>query len=299
MKKSQRKSWNMQNRMRYVLGLLVSLVVVFVRQGGLSGIKLGMDLAGGVRLTYLIDYAKYDAQYTDPNELAAAKKTARDIITVQIDNRISQLGVSNYNATTQLIDGKEYMVIELGGVPDIDAAKEVIGKTVELEFGLENDTSDPSAVALQRQSLADSLWEQASEGTSLEQLGKTNGIKGVSYFLLSGTIEQMPTLYQETDLLSTLSTGAIAPTMAEGIFQDYPDDLEQYGYIDQSGYTITRLVDREIQTIQEYTDEAFVAQVPEAALVATSSPARTQTGVAYYEDDMLIYPVGEVLPYQS
>jgi hypothetical protein len=72
-----------------------------------------MDLAGGVRLSYLIDYSKYEEQFTNDLELQAAKQQARDIITVQVDNRVNQLGVSNYEAYTQIIDNNEYQIIEL------------------------------------------------------------------------------------------------------------------------------------------------------------------------------------------
>jgi preprotein translocase subunit SecD len=234
MKKTNKSSVIIPKRIWYAIGILVSLFIVFIRKDGLGGIRLGMDLAGGVRLTYLIDYAKYDAQYTNPNELIGAKKNARDIITVQIDNRISQLGVSNYDATTQFIDGKEYMVIELGGVPDIDAAKDVIGKTVELEFGLENNVIDAAIVATERQALANALLAQVTEGASMEQLGATNGLNGVSYMVLSGTLGQMPTVYQNSDILDTLTPGTIASEIVEGIFQEYPEELAVYGYEDQS-----------------------------------------------------------------
>lgn len=285
--------------MWYVMGLLVSLFIVFIRQGGLSGIKLGMDLAGGVRLTYLIDYSKYDAQYSDPNELIAAKKNARDIITVQIDNRISQLGVSNYDATSQLIDGKEYMVIELGGVPDVDAAKDVIGKTIELEFGLENNAIDAATVASERQKLADALLTQAVEGAAMEQLGATNGLNGVSYMVLSGTLGQMPTAYQNSDILDRLTPGTIATDMLEGLFQEYPEELAVYGYEDQSWYTITRLIDRTTETLSTYDSASFLAQVPDATRTAVPNPQVIQTGSAYYTGNTLIYPLGEILPNQS
>ncbi|USN56437.1 MAG: SecD/SecF family protein translocase subunit [Candidatus Peribacteria bacterium] len=184
-------------------------------------------------------------------------------------------------------------------MPDIEAAKNIIGKTVELEFGLENDVIDAAAVASERQALAESLLQQATEGVSLEQLGSTNGSKGVSYLSLSGTLSQMPTLYQESDILDTLATGTLSTTIAAGLFQDYPDELAQYGYADQSGYTITYLVDRAVQETNSYDSAAFLAQVPDATLVTITNPTNIQTGTAYYADGKLVYPMEAVLPNQS
>ncbi len=284
-----------QNRMWYVLGLLVSLFLVFIRRGGIGGIKLGMDLAGGVRLTYRIDYTKYKDQYTNANELAAAKKNARDIITQQIDSRISQLGVANYEAYSQLIDGKEYMIVELGGVSDIDAAKAVIGKTVELEFGLENEKKSSPDTDKARAQFADDLLNRVrtDKTTSMEQLGKLNGSNGVKYGVYTGELAFLPTIYQKQPILAKLKDGQLADTVAHGTFFEVPEEFKTQGYKDQKGYVITRLVNKKTTQRPTYNVMTFRASVPDAKIATVKTQA--QTGVATYIDGKLIYPVGPVL----
>lgn len=119
-----------------------------------------MDLAGGVRLTYKIDFSKTEQLYADQSSaLMQAKKTAQDIILKNIDKRISALGVSDYNAFVQKLQDGEYLVVEIGGVQDMEAAKKLIGKTVELEFKVPNDEQKASdEVKAARQSLAENLF---------------------------------------------------------------------------------------------------------------------------------------------
>jgi preprotein translocase subunit SecD len=56
-----------------------------------------------------------------------------------IDGRISRLGVSDYRSYTQQLNNETQLVVEIGGVVDLDQAKEIIGRTVELEFKLPNE----------------------------------------------------------------------------------------------------------------------------------------------------------------
>jgi preprotein translocase subunit SecD len=230
----------------YILGAIASLLIIFVWKDGLNGIRLGMDLAGGVRLTYHIDYTKYEQQFTNDTELQAAKQQARDIITSQIDTRISTLGVSNYEARTELFDGKEHMVIELGGVPDVDQAKNIIGKTVELEFALANDEEASPEQLAQRRAIAQDILEKAKQDPTTLAQTANRSIEAISYYSFSGlAIEELPTIYQDTVSLDGLTPGDVSATVSEGIFQDFPEELASYGYLDQEGYTITRLISTE------------------------------------------------------
>jgi len=50
-----------------------------------------LDVSGGSRLVYQIDYTKYKQLYTDPAQLSAMKKKIEEIILKNIDKRISAL----------------------------------------------------------------------------------------------------------------------------------------------------------------------------------------------------------------
>lgn len=115
---------------------------------GIFSFRKGLDISGGTKLTYRVDYSKYQEAYKDPMELKSVQSTVQNIIVQNIDSRISKLGVSDYKSYTQQLDDETQIVVEIGGVADLDQAKEIIGKTVELEFKLPNEASDLSGARL-------------------------------------------------------------------------------------------------------------------------------------------------------
>ncbi|MEF2175876.1 MAG: protein translocase subunit SecD [Candidatus Absconditabacteria bacterium] len=129
---------------------------------GYSTFKKGLDIAGGVRLTYKVDFSKYKETYKDEFEYNKMKNQAVDIILANIDGRISKLGVSDYSANLQNINGEDYIIVEIGGLKDIEQGKEVIGKTVELEFKLPYQDANTKTSESDRKSLAEGLLQTIS-----------------------------------------------------------------------------------------------------------------------------------------
>lgn len=103
----------------YGIGFIISLGIIFglgksfneqtqkttttFTTNGITQFRKGMDIAGGVKLTYKVDFSKYDQIYTLPAERDLAKRQAIGVILKNIDNRISALGVSDYSARQQNI----------------------------------------------------------------------------------------------------------------------------------------------------------------------------------------------------
>jgi protein-export membrane protein SecD len=141
---------------------------------GLDGWKYfrkGLDVAWWVRLTYKIDFSKYNEIYKDsPVELASIKRKVLEIIKRNIENRISKLWVADYSIRTLLIQWQYYLQVEIGGISDIDYAKSIIGKTVELEFMLPFSWSLTKDIVLQRRKLAENILKQiVNSGVSMEK----------------------------------------------------------------------------------------------------------------------------------
>ncbi len=88
-------------------------------------IPLGLDLQGGVRLVYQLDISKLPDE-SDPTIRQAVEQNI-----VVINNRIDALGVANAIVRRQ---GREFIVVELPGVYESEAARGIIGKTALLEF---------------------------------------------------------------------------------------------------------------------------------------------------------------------
>lgn len=80
---------------------------------GATQFSKGMDIAGGVSLTYKIDLSKYRQVYTDEQEFFQVTRGIKDIILQNIDKRISALGVSDYTSYIQSLDDGEYVVVEI------------------------------------------------------------------------------------------------------------------------------------------------------------------------------------------
>jgi len=86
-------------------------------------INLGLDLQGGMRLVLELDASK----------VGVTDKDLLDRAYTIIENRINALGVAEPTIQKQ---GKDRIIVELPGLKDEKAAKNVIGRTAQLEFNL-------------------------------------------------------------------------------------------------------------------------------------------------------------------
>lgn len=138
--------------------------------------KKWLDVAWWVRLTYRIDYSRYEQIYQDEQRLEEVKSNVESIILQNIDDRISALGVSDYSSYIQSIWEEDYVVVEIGWVQDIDAAKDIIWKTVELEFKVpfeDEDRDDETKDS--RQLLSEEFLTQlVNEESSFEEIYQEN-----------------------------------------------------------------------------------------------------------------------------
>jgi len=87
-------------------------------------LNLGLDLQGGMRLVLEIDRSKLENK---------EDKDVLDRAYTIIENRINALGVAEPSIQKQ---GRDRIIVELPGLKDEKAAKEVIGRTAQLEFNL-------------------------------------------------------------------------------------------------------------------------------------------------------------------
>ena len=87
--------------------------------------NLGLDLQGGVQLIYEIQ----TDQLGDKLPQQAQEET-----TDLISRRINSLGVSEPQIQSTKIQDKYGVIVELPGIKDINAAKDIIGKTAQLKF---------------------------------------------------------------------------------------------------------------------------------------------------------------------
>lgn len=232
---NERKGW-----MTYVLVLLLSLFVIFfvgrsvnpqtgvaktiLTPNGITHFRKGMDVAWGVRLHYKIDLSKYRTLYPNQQEYASVTRSVQDIILQNIDTRVSKLGVSDYSTYIQTLNDEQYVIVELGGVHDLNQAKQTIGKTVELEFKTMYQ-GDGTEVREQRQLLAEDLLKQAVANPILMQPSTANRESDAVFFQRHEKVplSSLPQIYQENpQLLEERQPGQVYPTLVEGVYMTVP-----------------------------------------------------------------------------
>lgn len=97
-------------------------------------VHLGLDLQGGSQLDYKIDLRKVPEA-----DRASIVEGVKNVI----NRRVNSLGVSEPNIYTSSIGDEEHLVVELAGIKDLNEAKKVVGKTIQLEFKEERAKEDP------------------------------------------------------------------------------------------------------------------------------------------------------------
>jgi protein-export membrane protein SecD len=110
----------------FILIIGVSFYYIF-RDSISNSIKLGLDLKGGTQI--ILKPVGEEAEDITPEKLNHTMDIIRD--------RIDRLGVSEPLITKDQVNN---IVVQLPGVEDPDSAKEIIGKTANLEFRLVRGT---------------------------------------------------------------------------------------------------------------------------------------------------------------
>jgi len=167
-----------------------------------------------------------------------------------IDSRISRLGVSDYKSYVQNLDNQNYIVVEIGGIADLDQAKELIGKTLELEFKLQNPNKPTPATFAARKALANQVFaEITKDPENIQKMLEGRMSENIYHNIFTGnTLDQLPDLYKKNPkLLNDAVTGKIYGPI-EGnyttIYQQSDNALSQGTGVALDGYTMFRLLDK-------------------------------------------------------
>ncbi len=118
-----------------MLVVLAALILAFqsIRLGGFErggdtplGLKLGLDLQGGIHLVY-------QAKLEDPvtGEFTVPSSAQMESLKASIERRVNRSGLGE---PIILILGEDRLLVQLPGVEDITRAKSIIGETARLEF---------------------------------------------------------------------------------------------------------------------------------------------------------------------
>lgn len=198
--------------------------------------RLGLDLAGGSHLVYQADTSSVTG-----GDVAAAMGSLRDVV----ERRVNLFGVSEPIVQTEAtFSGDHRLIVELPGVTDVNAAIQIIGKTPQLEFRLEQSDASTTTVlylatgvtgaSVQRAQL--SFQSPAGGGTGIQepvvvlyfntegaklfqQITKDNVGKVLAIFL-DGQAISLPVIQQEISGGQATITGNFTPEEAKQLVRD-------------------------------------------------------------------------------
>jgi len=228
---------------------------------GVSEFRKGLDVSGGTKLAYKISYDKYEGIYTNPAELAAVKKTIETIILKNIDNRISKLGVADYKSYIQTLDGQNYIVVEIGGIADLDQAKEIIGKTVELEFKLQNKAPiTPASIAARKDVAQKILSEAIVDPTVLSKSVQGRASENIFANYFSGaTLAELPEIYKNNpQYLDSLKSGQVSNVLLDGKYTTVQTQTKVWSTgVTLNGFVITQMIQKGSKTLSGKTETTY------------------------------------------
>ncbi len=228
---------------------------------GLQYFRKGLDVSGGTRLTYKIDYDKYEEIYKGKTaQLKSIKQNVENILFKQIDKRISSLGVADAKVYKQLMDGKAYINVDIGGISDLDQAKGIIGKTVELEFRLPVEGKPSAKEKLEREALANKMHKELSTNPEkFTELSENKGSQSIYYTHFTGvSAEQLPPMLQNNiQLIDGLKKGQVASKLLSGVYTyaQVSAGSGQIGLEPVSGYGVVLLNDKKEVSLDTITSK--------------------------------------------
>lgn len=224
-----------------------------------------LDVSGWTKLVYKISYDKYEEVYQWA-ELDAIKKTIENIVLKNIDNRVSSLWVSDYKAYAEIMDGAHYIVVEIWWIADLDQAKEIIWKTVELEFRLPNTVEITPEIIKERSNSAIALRDEIMlTNWEIEKLASNRGSEWIIYTHLTWiSAWDMPEVVRDNISLLDTEIWTISP-IVEWVYetlsyQDLSWILQQEVY---SWFTFLRINDRQEVSIEKATANDIINVITE------------------------------------
>lgn len=148
--------------------LAAKALLILAFAGGLSyfdsvsEFKLGLDLKGGTQLDYAIDLTQVEE--ADKIQLVEGVKEV-------IRRRVDGLGVSEPNIYTSNVGDEYHVIVELAGITDLEEAKAIVGKTIQLEFKEEEPNPDDTAQVVWAESAAETFLSEVKGGADFAMLG--------------------------------------------------------------------------------------------------------------------------------
>ena len=129
-----------------------------------QSVHLGLDLQGGTQLDYKIDLRKVNEE---------DKEQIIEGVLEVINKRVNGLGVSEPNIYQSQVAEEEHIIVELAGIQDLEEAKNIVGKTIQLEFKEQGDENLSGENINEIENNANALLTRILDGEDFSTLGAT------------------------------------------------------------------------------------------------------------------------------
>jgi hypothetical protein len=193
-----------------------------------KGIKLGLDLQGGTHLVLEVDTTKIPQDVVDTIPIDVALEVIR--------SRVDQFGVSE--PLIQKV-GKKRIVVELPGIQNIEAAKQLVQETAVLEFRLMPDAKDVTR-------FVDAMDRFLIQNKQLLEIAQRNADAAKEKFTITGVDTSKKPITppietvkpKDTTLTATSDSTDTSGEYGEKPFSDLIDVKDNSMYVRSSDYDL-------------------------------------------------------------
>ena len=181
-------------------------------------ITLGLDLQGGTQLDYRIDLRNAEAKNKDEDKTNDVRiKDIVEGVRATLERRVNGLGVSEPQIYLSSIADEQHIIVELAGIKDVNKAKAIVGKTIQLEFKekkAELDSSEKEKVKKEAEAV---LKKSLVKNADFLKIGKSTATsdKKIQFLVDKKKYESdIPSHYK--DVLVKLKNNQVYKSVVEG-----------------------------------------------------------------------------------
>ncbi len=202
--------------------------------------SLGLDLQGGSQLDYKIDLREVEEK---------DHKQVLDGILKVINQRVNSLGVNEPNIYLSNVGPEKHIVVELAGIKDLEEAKSVVGKTIQLEFKEENLELDPKEAQIAKAKFNEIFSQVSNDPSQFEFIGNSESqadATKITYQKFTGDRLADLNFEEVKNKLTTMQAGQVAKIDQELNF----DMAGAFRPIVRRGYLVLKLNEKENKEVE-------------------------------------------------
>jgi SecD/SecF fusion protein len=234
------------NKLQKILAGKVLLILLFAGALGFinakTDVNLGLDLKGGTQLDYKIDLAKVEE--ADRTQIIEG---VREVIRKRVDS----LGVAEPNIYVSNIADEYHVVVELAGISNIEEAKAVVGKTIQLEFKEENEEVSDEQKTIAKEG-SSKFYSALLAGGDFEELGTADENANPGRVLWFPQPLQEISKYSE-EMQKAIEGKSVGTTLAPFEIKDGYTQDSQGNFIALDGYAVVQILERGTSEIEKNT----------------------------------------------